>query len=78
MLACSTGSENLWQRVRRDEAHLPITGDGPLSTRETFVLPENTSRIRVGVRDIAAGKVGCQDFSLREILSATRSQDLIR
>lgn len=72
------GHELAQFEIVRDEAHLPITGDEPFSTRETFVLPENTSRIRVAVRDVATGKVGCQDLSLREILNAPRSQDVIR
>lgn len=72
------GHEVTQLEIVRDEAHLGITGDGPFSTSETVVLPENTSRIRVAVRDAAAGRVGCQDFSLKEILSAPRSPVVIR
>ena len=64
--------------VMRDEAHLPITGDGPFSTSETVELSEHTSRVRVAVRDDATGKIGCQDFSLKEILSAPRSPMVLK
>ena len=64
--------------VIRDEAHLPITGDGPFSTSETVELSEHTSRVRVAVRDDATGRVGCQDFSLKEILSGPRSRMVLK
>ena len=72
------GHEVIQFDVNRDEAHLPITGDGPFSTSETVELSEHTSRVRVAVRDGATGKVGCQDFSLKEILSAPRSAMVIK
>lgn len=72
------GHELVQFEIVRDEVHLPITGDGPFSSSETVVLPENTSRVRVAVRDVATGKLGCQDLSLKEILSAPRSRMVIR
>lgn len=72
------GHEITQFEIVRDEAHLGITGDGPFSTSETVTLPENTSRIRVLVRDVGTGKVGSQEFSLKEILSAPRSPMVIR
>jgi len=72
------GHELIQFEIIRDEVHLPITDDGPFSSSETVVLPEHTSRVRVVVRDAATGKAGCQDFSLKEILSAPRSPMVIR
>ena len=72
------GHELVQFEIIRDEALLPITGDGPFSKSETVILPENTSRVRVAIRDVATAKVGCQDFSLREILSAPRKPMVIR
>ena len=72
------GHEVIQLEIVRDEAHLGITGDGPFNTSQTVILPEGTSRIRVAVRDVATEKVGCQDFSLKEILSAPRSPMVIR
>jgi hypothetical protein len=71
------GHEVIQFDVIRDEAHLPITGDGPLSTSEVVAVSELASRVRVAVRDDATGKVGCQDFSLKEVLSAPRSPMVI-
>jgi hypothetical protein len=71
------GHELIQFEIIRDESHSPITGDRPFSTSETIELPEHASRIRVAVRD-ATGKAGCQDFSLKEILSAPRSSRAIR
>jgi hypothetical protein len=59
--------------IVRDEINLPITGDGPFSSSETVILPEHSSRVRVVLRDNAAGKIGYQDLSLKEILSAPRT-----
>lgn len=72
------GHEVIQFEIIRDETHLPITGDGPFGTSETIVLPEHASRVRVVVRDAATGKAGCQDFSLKEILSAPRSPMVIK
>jgi hypothetical protein len=71
------GHELIQFEIIRDESHLPITGDRPFTTSETIELPEHASRIRVAVRD-ATGKACCQDFSLKEILSAPRSPAVIR
>jgi hypothetical protein len=64
--------------IIRDEINLPITGDGPFSSSETVILPEHSSRVRVVLRDNAAGKIGYQDLSLKEILSVPRSPMVIR
>jgi hypothetical protein len=64
--------------IIRDEINLPITGDGPFSSSETVILPEHLSRVRVVLRDNAAGKIGYQDLSLKEILSAPKSPMVIR
>lgn len=67
------GHELIQFEIVRDEAHLQITGNGPFSTSETVLLPENTSRIRVAIRDVATGNVGSRDISLKEVLSAPGS-----
>lgn len=72
------GHEIIQFEIIRDEAHLPITGDGPFSSSETVVLPEKASRVRVAVRDVATGRVGCHDLSLKEIFSVPRRPMVIR
>ena len=72
------GNVMIEYEIIRDEINLPITGDGPFSSSETVILPEHSSRVRVVLRDNAAGKIGYQDLSLKEILSAPRSPMVIR
>ena len=64
--------------LTRDEVHLPITGDGPFIHAETVILPDNASRIRLAVRDVATGRIGVRDFSLKEILDAPKGPAVIR
>ena len=72
------GHVKIEYEIIRDEINLPITGDGPFSSSEIVTLPEHSSRVRVALRDNTAGKIGFQDLSLKQILSAPRSPMVIR
>ena len=64
--------------ILRDEAHLPITGDRPFTYSVTEMMPKNTARIRLAIRDAATGRVGVRDFSIEEISDAPKSRAVIR
>jgi len=64
--------------VTRDEAHLPITGDGPFTYSETLSLPANASSVRLLVRDDTTHRVGIRDFSIREIMAAPKSRLVLK
>jgi hypothetical protein len=59
--------------VTRDEAHLPITGEGPFTYSETVWLPTTASRVRLLIRDQSTHRVGVRDFSVGEIMAAPKS-----
>jgi hypothetical protein len=63
--------------ILRDEAHLPITGDRPFTYSVTEMMPKNTARIRLAIRDAATGRVGVRDFSIEEISDAPKSPAVI-
>jgi hypothetical protein len=66
------GQETFELQVTRDEANLPITGDGPFVHSEAVQVADGTSLIRVAIRDKASGRIGVQEFSLKEILAEPR------
>jgi hypothetical protein len=64
--------------VTRDEAHLPITGDGPFTYSETVWLPANVSSVRLLVRDDATHRMGVRDFSVEAIMAAPKSRLVLK
>jgi hypothetical protein len=64
--------------ITRDEAHLPITGDGPFTYSETVRLPANVSSVRLIVRDDSTHRVGIRDFSIGEIMAAPKSRLVLK
>ncbi len=64
--------------ILRDEAHLPITGDIPFTHSDAITLPDNVSRVRMAVSDVGTGRMGFQDFSMREVLAGPRKPAVIR
>lgn len=64
--------------VTRDEAHLPITGDGPFTYSETVWLSANASSVRVLVRDDATHRMGVRDFSIKEIMAAPKTRLVLK
>jgi hypothetical protein len=64
--------------VTRDEAHLPITGDGPFAYSTTVWLPANVSSVRLLVRDDLSHRMGVRDFSIGEIMAAPQTRLVLR
>jgi hypothetical protein len=64
--------------ITRDEAHLPITGDGPFTYSETVWLPANVSSVRLLVRDDATHRTSVRGFSVKEIMAAPKSRLVLK